>query len=449
MPVRAARREPPAPVRLERRPEPPPRDVYRPLGAALELLYTRAPEVLIEGPADTGKSRACLTKLDACALRYPGARLAIFRKTRVSLTQTAMVTFEQKVLPAGAPVRFSHDEQAYRYPNGSVVLVAGLDDPEKIKSLELDVAYVQEATELELGDWEILRSRLRNDSMPYRQLIGDCNPGDPSHWLNQRCIAGATERLRSTHADNPSITPERLAALGALTGYRYRRLRLGEWCAADGQFFPEWDPARHVVDVRAIPPHWPRWTATDYGYAAPFCHLAFARDPDTRRVYVHRELYAAGLRDAQQADLIRDRIAREAADLRLQPGGRLYSLHVGDPSMFARRSEEDKPSIAAVYRAKGIRLAPALNNRRHGWQVVRDALADGADGRPRMVVLRGRCPNLERTLPAMVHDPLDAEDLADRIKSVQTEDHAVDALRYGLCAEASPPRPQARPVDWG
>jgi hypothetical protein len=421
---------------------------YEPRGAALDLFYARDPEVLIEGPADTGKSRACLAKLDLCAVKYPRMRGGIFRKTRVSLTQTALVTYEETVLPSPSGVRFRHEEQAYRYPNGSVLIVAGLDDPEKIKSLELDLAYVQEATELELGDWEMLRSRLRHGAMPYHQLIGDCNPGDPAHWLNARAQTGATRRLQSRHEDNPSITPERLAALDALTGYRHQRLRLGLWVAAEGQFFPEFNPERHTVDPFPIPAHWPRWTATDYGYAAPFCHLAFARDPTTRRVYVHREIHATGLRDAQQADLITARIRREREDLGLEPGARLYSLHVGDPSMFAKRSEQDKPSIASVYRARGVPLEPGLNNRRHGWQVVRDALADAADGHPRLQLFRGRVPNLERTIPAMVHDPLDPEDLADTIGHQKTDDHSCDALRYGLCAEASRPRAEPRPVSF-
>jgi phage terminase large subunit len=439
------------PLTLERVTTPPPAGVapYEPKGAALDLFYAREPEVLIEGPADTGKSRACLAKLGLCAVKYPRMRGGLFRKTRVSLTQTAMVTLEEKVLPQPSGVRFRHEEQEYRYPNGSVLIVAGLDDPEKIKSLELDIAYVQEATELELGDWEMLRSRLRHDAMPYRQLLGDCNPGDPGHWLNRRCVDGTTRRLKSRHEDNPSITPERIAALDALTGYRYQRLRLGLWVAAEGMFFPEWHPERHTRDPFPIPPHWPRWTATDYGYAAPFCHLAFARDPATRCVYVHREVWATGMRDAQQADLILARVRREHEDLQLDPGARLYSLHVGDPSMFAKRSEQDKPSIASVYRARGVALEPALNNRRHGWQVVRNALADAADGHPRLQLLRGRCPNLERTLPAMVHDPLDPEDLADAVKGVKTDDHGVDCLRYGLCAEASPPARAPVPVVFG
>jgi len=68
--------------------------------------------------------------------------------------------------------------------------------------------------------------------------------------------------------------------------------------------------------------------------------------------------------------------------------------------------------------------------------VVRAALDPRGDGGPRLRVVRGACPNLERTLPAMVRDVLDPEDVADKVKGQKTEDHAVDALRYGLCAEA-------------
>jgi hypothetical protein len=62
-------------------------------------------------------------------------------------------------------------------------------------------------------------------------------------------------------------------------------------------------------------------------------------------------------------------------------------------------------------------------------------------GPPRLQILAGTCPNLVRTLPSMVVDPLDPEDVADSIRGQKTEDHAPDALRYGLVAEAQPPRP--------
>jgi hypothetical protein len=251
-----------------------------------------------------------------------------------------------------------------------------------------------------------------------------------------RPAAGKVAFLLARHADNPTITPERLAPLDALTGYRYQRLRLGLRVAAEGMYFTEWDPEVHVIDAFDPPADWVRWISIDYGFSAPFCALWFARCPETRRIYVYRELYAAGLRDEQQADLIRERSS-----------GELIMQIVLDPSMFNLRTEQQRPSIAQVYAQHGLvdlsiqGIYPGMNNRKQGWAIVRRALAH-SDGPPRLQVMRQRCPNLIRTLPAMVHDALDPEDLADKVGSMRTEDDAVDALRYSLCMEAQPPDPE-------
>jgi hypothetical protein len=73
---------------------------YLPRGAALELLRCKATEVVISGPAGTGKSLACLYKLHYCASEVSRVRALILRKTRESLTESALVTFERDVLPA-------------------------------------------------------------------------------------------------------------------------------------------------------------------------------------------------------------------------------------------------------------------------------------------------------------------------------------------------------------
>lgn len=407
---------------------------YRPLGGCLEAFYCRDPQVLVEGPAGTGKSRAILEKLHICAQKYDGMRGAIVRKTRESLTQSAMVTFEQKVLPSPEAVPFNHESQEYRYPNGSRLVVGGMDKASRVMSSEYDIIYIQEATELTEDDIEYLLTRLRNGVMPYQQLIMDANPDAPEHWLNKRCMNGVVTRIKTTHKDNPSITPEYMAFLDSLTGYRRKRLRDGEWVAAEGQYFHEWDPEQHICQPFDIPATWTRWLAVDYGFADPWCVLWFARNPaDKYHVYIYREAYATGLRDEQQAEKI-----VEASK------GERISIPVGDPSMFNKRTEQNKPSIAWVYWRKGVPLRPAYNDRIAGWQTVRRALAWDNEHKPRLQIMEGRAPNLVRTLPSMVHDPLDSEDLADKIKSVKTEDHAVDALRYGLVLEAMPEQQQAK-----
>src|SRR6478672_11979924 len=106
---------------------------YMAYGAAMQLMRSTRREVLLAGPAGTGKSRACLEKLNLIASQVP-IRGAIVRKVRKSLTQSAMVTFEEKVLPAGNIVKFHEGDQEYRYPSGARIMVSGLDDAEKLKS---------------------------------------------------------------------------------------------------------------------------------------------------------------------------------------------------------------------------------------------------------------------------------------------------------------------------
>jgi len=411
---------------------------FKPYGANAELFRCRDREVVIEGPADCGKSRACLEKVHAAMTKYPGAVAAFVRKTRKSLTSTAMQTFERQVLPDGAARLWNGEE--YRYINGSKIYLFGMDDPEKVKSFEGDLIYVQEVSELEQSDWEILTTRVtgRGGIMPYQQLLADLNPREPSFWLYDREREGKTTFLIARHADNPTITPARLAPLEALTGYLRDRLLLGLRVAAEGMYFTEFDPRQHLVDAFDPPEDWIRWVCVDWGFAHPWVALWLTRDRPGGHIYVYREISAAGIRDEQQAQLIIDRSKDE----------RITQV-VLDPSMFNPRTESMRPSIAQVYASGGVpNIVPGFNNRRQGWAVMRRALAHGVqvalerkveeDALPRLKIMHQRCPALVRNLPAMVMDPLDPEDVADKIGGTRTPDDEVDALRYGLCAEAQP-----------
>lgn len=403
----------------------------------------------MSGPGGTGKSRACLEKLNLVCMQLP-VRAAIVRKVRRSVTQAAQVTFETKVLGRYKnAVHFHTGDQEYRYPNGARVVVAGLDDPEKVGSTEFDLVYVQEATELDEDDWGMLLRGLRNGVLPYQQLLADCNPNAPTHWLKQRCDDGRTVLLESRHEDNPTMYDNEtrtwtefgksyILRLDSLSGYQYQRLRLGNWVAAEGMYFTEYDPTVHVCEPFEVPSDWPKWCSVDYGFAAPFCALWLTRDPNTRRMYVYREVYGAGLRDEQQARLIAER-----------SGDERVVFHVLDPAMFNARTEAMRPSIARVYWNEGLaNLYPGMNNRKQGWAVVRRNLAKEGDG-PRLRIMRGRAPNLLRELPAQVMDPLDPEDVADVVAGKKVDDHAVDSLRYAVCAEAQPPSPGRTRLSFG
>lgn len=284
---------------------------YRPRGACMDLFtgpHSRDRELLLSGPAGTGKSRGCLEKMHACALKYEGMRGLIVRQTAVSLTSTGLVTFREKVAPEALQAgvcRFyggsRAEASAYKYANGSSLSFAGMDNPTKVMSSEYDMIYVQEAIELTLTGWESLASRKRNGVMPYQQMIADTNPGSDLHWLNQRCQAGLTHMLHSRHQDNPvyvnpdgTYTPKGeeyiLGVLEKLTGVRRARLYEGKWVSAEGLVYEGYDPAVHVVDSYDVPASWPRMWVIDFGYSNPTCVQFWARDPDANWV-MYREIY--------------------------------------------------------------------------------------------------------------------------------------------------------------
>lgn len=234
-------------------------------GAGADFWRYKGPEAILSGPAETGKTRTALEKLDALMWKYPGAQGAIVRKTRQSMTGSVLQTYERKVLlggPDNSPVRKhggSHVEW-YDYPNGSQVHVGGMDNPGKVLSSERDVIYVNQAEELALDDWETLTTRAtgRAGNMPYSLILGDCNPSVPTHWILERARAGRLHMFESRHEDNPTLfdpvtgaqTPQghrTLEVLDSLTGARKQRLRYGLWVGVEGQVYEEWNPGLHVI----------------------------------------------------------------------------------------------------------------------------------------------------------------------------------------------------------
>ena len=271
---------------------------YRPKGAAAHLFLCKEPEVLLEGPAGTGKTRAALEYVNYLCEEHPGIRVLIFRKTRTSMSESVLVTWEEKVLWEGHPARTGdaqrNTRQHYKFPNGSHVVVGGMDNSDRIMSTEYDVAVCFEATEISLEDWEKVLSRLRNNVLPWQQAIADCNPSSQYHWLNQRANRGMMKRLLSRHVDNPSLTAEYLANLARLTGARYDRLFKGRWVSEEGLVYDEYDPAVHLIEQEDVPVEM-KWHfgSIDWGYRAPGVFQIWGVDGE-QNLYRLVEIYMTG-----------------------------------------------------------------------------------------------------------------------------------------------------------
>ena len=407
---------------------------YHPKGAAREIFRCGSTEVLLEGPAGTGKTRAALEKAHIMAEHYDGCRILFMRQTRESMSESVLVTWENKVIPEGHKIlegATRRMRQIYEYPNGSTVVTGGLDKPGKIMSTDFDLIVVFEATEVNEDAYETLTTRLRNGVIPYQQIIADCNPGASTHWLNQRANAGGMARLLSRHEDNPLLhdgdqwtgTGEAyLSRLDRLGGHRKERLRFGRWATAEGVVYSEFDRAVHVIDPFAIPDDWRIIRCVDFGYVNPFVCQWWAIDEDGR-MYLIRELYKT------------ERIVSDHAR---------HILSLSSEKQYEATIADHDAEDRATLMAEGIETIAARKEIKPGIEAVQSRLRKQGDGSPRLYFFRDalveRDANLDDTSrPCSTIEEFDgyvwprsqqgkpAKDLP-----VKTDDHGMDAMRYAV-----------------
>ena len=282
-------------------------------GGVKEAFHSRDSEALCSGAAGTGKSLMWLLRIYWTCRKYPGARCLIVRKTRESLTESILVTWERDILGPTHPIltlrpNLRKVRQAYFFPNGSSVVVGGMDKPDKVLSSEWDIIYAPEATELDITDWETLSGRLRAGSLPYQQMIADCNPTSPEHWIYKRCLAGLCKLFPTTHQDNPRYWDTQskawtvpgqqyMARLERMTGTRRKRFLLGLWEAAEGTVY-DYRKEDHFLPADWQPePHHRRVWGIDWGRVRPTVLGMWAFD-DEGRMYCYREVYQTFLHPA-------------------------------------------------------------------------------------------------------------------------------------------------------
>lgn len=443
---------------------------YRPYGTCIELFKNRDPEVLYAGPAGTGKSRACLEKLHLMCMKNPGMRALIVRKTAVSLGSTALVTFKEHVakehLEAGEVYWYGGSQSeapGFKYRNGSVINIGGMDKPLKIMSSEYDMCYAQEATELNEIDWESITTRLRNGKVSFQQLMADANPDTPTHWLKVRCDEKRTTMIRSRHEDNPVLFHQEgdhkghltvkgrayMGNLDRLTGVRYQRLRKGIWCAAEGLVYEDYHPDTHIhKGMRRPPVSWTRYVTVDFGYTNAQVIQFWVEDEDDR-LYLWKELVGT-------KKTVSDWVPKilEVMDL------------TNNPKPRAIICDHDAEGREMLERGLGFSTVAAKKTVEDGILAVQERLkVNEVDGRPRLYICENalveKDPEMEMTKKPMGAEQeivgyvwdrgTPTQQLAGKPPKehpVKENDHSMDALRYMVAYRDLKTRPRIRSITY-
>ena len=432
-------------------------NAYEPYGVVRDFFHYTGQECMVSGPFDTGKTFGVLQKLNTLMWLYKGLHIMVVRKTYSSLKNSAIQTLFDKVLPDHPNNLDEYDlygggtpQSLTVIPTGSVMKFGGMDEPKRVLSAEYDFVFVPQAEELDVGDWELLLGRAngRAGHSPFPQVIGDCNPDVPEHWIMNR---PSLKVFNTTHLDNPTIyardnsgnlildekgeplpTPGgrlRLNTLRSLTGLRYKRGYLGLWVGAEGVVYEEFNPKIHVVDKFAIPPEWKKYRCIDFGYTHPFVCQWWAKDEEGS-LYMYREMYMSGRtvnKHVNGDDSIR---------------GILY--YTGDERIETTVCDWDAED-AATLREYGIKTTNADKRIGVGIEKVQDRLAASVSGEgPGIYFLRDSLVEVDQSLidayrpthtvqefPGYVWPGVGAKiESAKDEKPVKKGDHGMDDTRY-------------------
>ena len=407
-------------------------------GAGLAIQDCEDPEVLLEGPAGTGKTVAALAKVYEYADRNPGAHILILRQVKASLAESVLKTFERDILPENHPEQGRvkrKNRTVYYHINGSEIVCGGLDKPDKILSTEWDLIYFAEALEANQDGYETLLGRLRGKAGPYQQIIADCNPGHPMHFLNLRAgrpgKPGFMTRFKSKHADNPyfhdgqdfnEIGKSYIAKLERMIGARRKRFLYGEWAASEGIIYGEAVGETHWVPKFQIPFDWQRIWIIDFGYANPFVWHEWAIDDDGR-MYRVQEIYHTGL------------LVEDAAAMML-------SATKESPRPSAIICDHDAEGRATLERHLGMMTTPAFKDVTIGIDAVKSRLKIDATGKPRILFLEDALIHepdeilLEKKYPTCTDEEFALyqwnEKSLTKDQPKKEHDHGMDTMRYGV-----------------
>ena len=368
---------------------------YTARGGAARMFASSASELLYEGPANCGKTMAVTEKCHLLAETFPDLRILWVRKTRKSLSQSVLTTFEERVLPKGHPcihgTASKEHRESYKYPNGTVIVLGGMDNPDKVMSTEYDIIVFFEATEGTLGDWLRLVTRVRNkrillgvervtqEPIFFHQMIADCNPGSQFHWLNRRAEEGNMHRIRARHTDNPRFGREDQARLDSLTGTARKRLRDGIWCAESGQVFKSWDPEtmtcnRQDLLIHSDRPHggyrfdW-LYGAIDFGMRHATCFQVWGVIGD--KIYRVVEIYKREKSQSWWAEKIAVQMQRWNLEAIVADGGGLGISMIDylNDQLGTRGGRDQRPIVRPARKGPGSRLL--------GFKMVQDLMEAG------------------------------------------------------------------------
>lgn len=275
---------------------------------------------IIWGGAGSGKSHIVARKVLYRLLKEPiKHNFLIIRKVDRTIKRSVFTLVRNIISKWGLIDEFTinlTDKTIIYNPTGSQIMFSGLDDVEKLKSIEgVTSIWAEEATELSQEDFEQLDLRLRGNTGALKQIILTLNPISEQHWIKKVFFDDPIEgvfTLKTTYLDNAFIDDEykMVMANKKKTNPRYYNIyALGNWGTAEGLVFS--NVSQRLIRAEEIS-GLPCAQGLDFGYTndPTAWHQSYI-DVTAKRIYVYDGFYEKGMSNQEIADAIKEKRAHK------------------------------------------------------------------------------------------------------------------------------------------
>lgn len=359
------------------------------------------------GSAGSGKSYTIAQKIIIRCCNEP-IRVLVCRRYATTLRNSCFALLKEVLAKwqLTSHVNIRETDMSITFPNGSQIIMVGLDTEEKLLSLNnISTIWIEEAYEVEKPKVEQLNLRMRGTALN-QQLILSWNPISKQSWLYNFTVEEPPENsifIHSTYKDNPFLNAEYIAALDEMetrNPAKYRVYGRGEWgIDTDGLVITNWRKEEFNPMELAAKGYEHR-AGCDLGWIDKTAIIDSLYDRENRTIYVFNEFYKSG---CQLSD-----IATAIGEMNLKK-----------TKLFVDAAE---PRSIQYFKQEGINATPCNKGRdsvKAGLMFLQDSL----------IIVHPSCQNFINELENFSY-------IKSKVTGEFTEDtthewsHAIDACRY-------------------
>lgn len=223
-------------------------DIYYP------LYDNRSRRLLLYGSTGSGKSYFATKKILVRILAGMSSgikhKFLAIRKTQPAIRRSVFQLLRDYITQWGLNeiCTINKSEMSFTFLGGSQILCIGLDDPEKLKSIEgITSIWIEEATEISRLDFNQIDIRIRGEHKAYEQIILSFNPIDKLNWIYEYFFENKVKDctiLKTTYKDNRFLKEtdkEKYEAYKDIDAYFHMVYALGEWGVRANIIYPGYE----------------------------------------------------------------------------------------------------------------------------------------------------------------------------------------------------------------